>query len=111
MPHVLAVSWLYRDDYERGGIRVLPVLEPDGASTSRQALTYAATLIPVSLLPGLIGVAGLLYVGGAVAAGVLMLAAAANFARTRTPSAAKRLFLASLIYLPLLWVLLLVDRV
>jgi heme o synthase len=111
MPHVLAVSWLYRDDYRRGGIRVLPVLEPDGASTSRQMVAYSAALIPVSLLPALIGMAGALYAAGALTAGLSMLAAALAFARRRTPSLAKRLFLASLLYLPLLWVLLLADRI
>jgi protoheme IX farnesyltransferase len=111
MPHVLAVSFLYRDDYARGGIRVLPVLEPDGASTARQSLAYSAALIPISLLPGLLGFAGPLYVAGALIAGLAMAACSAEFARSRTITAARRLFLVSLVYLPLLWVLLLADSI
>ena len=61
MPHVLAISWMYREDYERGGIRVLPVEEPDGASTARQTVIYAAALVPVSLLPTIVGLAGGFY--------------------------------------------------
>ena len=110
MPHVLAISWLYRDDYARGGIRVLPVLEPDGASTARQSVAYSAALVPVSLLPTLLGFAGPIYFGGALVASLGMAAASAQFARARTIPGARRLFLVSLIYLPLLWLLLLGDR-
>jgi len=109
MPHVLAISWLYRDDYARGGIRVLPVLEPDGASTARQSVAYSAALVPVSLLPTLLGFAGPVYFGGALVAGLGMAAASGQFARVRTIHSARRLFLVSLIYLPLLWLLLLGD--
>jgi protoheme IX farnesyltransferase len=109
MPHVLAVSWLYREDYERGGIRVLPVVEPDGASTARQAVAYSAALVPVSLLPSLVGLAGTTYLAGAFAASVALVAASGHFARARTTPRARRLFLTSLLYLPLLWVLLLGD--
>ena len=109
MPHVLAVSWLYRDDYARGGIRVLPVIEPDGASTARQTIAYSAALVPISLLPTVLGFAGPIYCGGALVAGLAMAASSAQFARSKTVPAARRLFLVSLIYLPLLWVLLLAD--
>jgi protoheme IX farnesyltransferase len=110
MPHVLAISWMYREDYQRGGIRVLPVEEPDGASTSRQTVSYAAVLIPVTLLPTIVGLAGGLYFAGALLLGLGLLALAVDFARCRTASRARRLFLASLAYLPLLWVLMLADR-
>ncbi|HXE79504.1 MAG TPA: heme o synthase [Vicinamibacterales bacterium] len=109
MPHVLSVAWLYRDDYARGGIRVLPVVEPDGASTARQSVVYSAALVPVSLLPTLLGFAGPVFFGGALAAGLGMVASSADFARAKTASSARRLFLVSLFYLPLLWVLLLCD--
>jgi protoheme IX farnesyltransferase len=111
MPHVLAVSWMYRDDYARGGIRVLPVTEPDGSSTARQTVSYAAALIPVSLIPTLVGFAGALYFTGALIAGLLLLVVGANFARFRTVARARQLFLASLLYLPLLWTLLLADSI
>jgi protoheme IX farnesyltransferase len=110
MPHVLAVSWLYREDYERGGIRVLPVIEPDGASTARQTVSYSAALIPVSLMPVLAGLGGLVYLAGALLAGLVMLAASVSFARARTPAGARRLFVISVGYLPVLWILLLAAR-
>src|SRR4029077_20901322 len=61
MPHFLAIAWLYRDDYERAGIPLLPVLEPDGRRTGQQAFLYAAALWPVSLMPMLVGLAGFPY--------------------------------------------------
>jgi protoheme IX farnesyltransferase len=110
MPHVLAISWMYREDYERGGIRVLPVEEPDGASTSRQAVTYAAALIPVSLLPTIVGLSGGFYFGTAALLGAAQLVLAVQFAQHRSRERARRLFYASLVYLPVLWGLLVVDR-
>ena len=110
MPHVLAISWMYREDYQRGGIRMLPVEEPDGASTSRQTVCYAAVLIPVTLLPTIVGLAGGRYFVGALVLGFGLLALAVDFARCRTASRARRLFLMSHAYLPLLWVLMLADR-
>jgi protoheme IX farnesyltransferase len=110
MPHVLAVSWMYREDYQRGGIRVLPVEEPDGGSTARQAVSYSAVLVPVSLLPTLVGLSGGIYFGGAILLGLGVLALAVDFGRHRTGPRARRLFYATLVYLPVLWVLLLADR-
>ena len=110
MPHVLAVSWLYREDYARGGIRVLPVEEPDGRSTSRQVVNYAAALIPVSLLPTVVGLSGRVYFAGAIVLGILGLALAIRFAHHRTPERARQVFYGSLAYLPLLWVLMLANR-
>ena len=110
MPHVLAVSWLYREDYERGGIRVLPVEEPDGRSTAAQIVNYTAALVPVSLLPTAVGLAGRTYLVGAVLLGAVSLVLAVRFARDRTPPNARQLFYWSLIYLPVLWVVMLADR-
>jgi protoheme IX farnesyltransferase len=110
MPHVLAISWMYREDYERGGIRVLPVEEPDGASTSRQTVSYAAVLVPISLLPTVVGLAGGAYLGGALLLSLVILGLSIAFARQRTARHARRLFFASLLYLPVLWVLMLVNR-
>lgn len=111
MPHVLAISWMYREDYARGGIRVLPVLEPDGASTARQAVIYAVALIPVSLLPTIVGLSGGFYFAAASVLGLAQLVLAVAFARQRTRERARRLFFASLVYLPVLWALLVLDRV
>ena len=110
MPHVLAVSWMYREDYERGGIRVLPVIEPDGRSTAFQIVNYAAALIPVSLLPTVVGLAGRVYFAGAILLGLFGLALAIRFAQQHTHQRARQLFYGSLIYLPMLWVLMLANR-
>ena len=110
MPHVLAVSWVYRDDYERGGIRVLPVEDPGGRSTAFQMVNYSAALIPVSLMPTIFGLAGRVYFAGAIILGLALLMLAIRFAQDHTAIHAKRLFLASLIYLPVLWVLMLANH-
>jgi heme o synthase len=110
MPHVLAISWMYREDYERGGIRVLPVVEPDGRSTAFQIVNYAAALIPVSLLPTVVGLAGRVYFAGAILLGLFGLALAIRFAQQHTHQRARHLFYGSLVYLPMLWVLMLANR-
>jgi heme o synthase len=110
MPHVLAISWMYREDYERGGIKVLPVEEPDGASTARQTVAYAAVLIPVSLLPTIVGLAGGFYFWAAALVGAVQLWLAMRFARHRSRERARGLFFATLAYLPVLWGLLVLNR-
>ena len=111
MPHFLAIAWLYREDYARAGIPLLPVLEPDGRSTGRQALLYAVVLLPVSVAPAVVGLAGPAYVAVALALGAALVALSVRFARERSTTAARRLFLASIVYLPLLWGALVVDRI
>ena len=68
-PHSLAIAWMYRDDYARAGIRMLPVIEPDGRSTARHIVAFASTLIPVSLIPVLLGMTGRMYLVGALVLG------------------------------------------
>ncbi len=111
MPHFLAIAWMYRDEYARAGIQLLPVVEPDGRSTGRQALLYAVGLLPVSLLPTLVGMASPRYLAGAIVLGAILVLFRAEFAATRTRVAARRLFLSSIIYLPLLWAILVWDHV
>jgi len=111
MPHFLAIAWLYRDDYRHAGIPLLPVLEPDGRRTGQQALLYAAALWPVSLLPAAAHIAGAPYSVVAMLLGFGLIALSARFARERTTKTAKNLFLYSIVYLPLLWGALVVDRV
>ncbi len=111
MPHFLAIAWLYREDYSRAGIPLLPVLEPDGRRTGQQALIYAAALWPVSLLPALVGIAGAPYSIVATVLGFGLIALSALFARDRTTRTARHLFLYSITYLPLLWGALVIDRV
>ena len=110
MPHFLAIAWLYREDYSRAGIPLLPVLEPDGRRTGQQALLYAAALWPVSLLPALVGIAGAPYSIVAAVLGFGLIALSALFARDRTTRTARQLFLYSITYLPLLWGALVIDR-
>jgi protoheme IX farnesyltransferase len=111
MPHFLAIAWLYREDYARAGIPLLPVLEPDGRSTGRQALLYTLVLLPVSVAPALVNLAGPAYVAVALALGAALVVLSVRFARERSTAAARRLFLASIVYLPLLWGALVVDRI
>jgi len=110
LPHFLAIAWMFRDDYTRAGFAMLPVLEPDGRSTARQALVYAAALVPVSLAPTLFRLTGALYFSGALILGVAFLWLTFRFARTRSTQDARRLFFGSIIYLPLVWILMIVDR-
>jgi protoheme IX farnesyltransferase len=111
MPHFLAIAWMYREDYKRAGFPLLPIVEPDGGSTGRQAVIYAAALLPVSLAPTAAAMAGNLYLAGAGLMGIGFLALAASFAWRRTTLDARRLFFGSILYLPLLWILMVVNRV
>ena len=110
MPHFLAIAWMHRDDYARAGIPLLPVMEPNGRHTGQQALLYAAALWPVSLLPAVVGLAGTPYSLLATALGFAFIAQAALFARQRSMVTARRLFLVSITYLPLLWAALVINR-
>ncbi|MBP1636093.1 MAG: ctaB2 [Acidobacteria bacterium] len=110
MPHFLAIAWLCREDYARAGLRMLPVVEPDGRSTAQQTVLYAAVLVPVSLAAMPAGLAGKAYFAGAALLGVAFLALALRFARRRDRATALQLFLGSIVYLPLLWALMLLDH-
>jgi protoheme IX farnesyltransferase len=111
LPHFLAIAWIYREDYARAGFRMLPVIEPDGRSTGRQAVVYCAALLPLALAPTLVGMAGTIYFAGAFALTLGFLGLSARFARTRAVPDARRLFFGSIIYLPLLWMFMIADRV
>lgn len=111
LPHFLAIAWIYRDDYARAGFPMLPVIEPDGRSTGRQSVIYAAALLPLSLAPTLLEMAGRVYFAGALVLTVLFVALAIQFARTRSVPHARRLFFGSIIYLPVLWMLMIGDRI
>ena len=109
-PHFLAIAWMYREDYSRAGILMLPVVEPDGRSTSRQIVIYASTLIPVSLFPALLGMTGRVYMVGALLLGGWFLYSGVRVALDRTILRARRVLLVSVIYLPLIYGLMLIDR-
>ena len=109
-PHFYAIAWMYREDYSRAGIRMLPVVEPDGASTARQILLFSLVLIPISLLPTYLSMTGLLYVAGALLLGGLFLYASVRVVLDRSKVKARKVLLASVVYLPVLYGLMLLDR-
>jgi heme o synthase len=109
-PHFDAIAWMYRDDYARAGIRMLPVIEPDGASTARRVVVCSLLLIPISLLPPVLGMTGLVYAVAAVAAGLGLLYFGARLGRERTLARARVLLFASVLYLPALLGVMVVDR-
>jgi protoheme IX farnesyltransferase len=110
LPHFLAIAWMFRDDYTRAGFPLLPVIEPDGRSTARQAVVYAAALLPLSLAPTLFGLSGRLYFAAAMALGLAFIWLTVRFARTRSTQDARALFFGSITYLPLIWMMMIVDR-
>jgi len=110
LPHTLAIARLYRDDYARAGVRLLPVIDPDGTSTERQIVTGCLALLGVSLLPTLIGLAGSLYFTGALALGVGFVVLGARQALAPSLSGARRVLFASLLYLPAVLTLLALDK-
>jgi len=110
LPHFLAIAWLFREDYCRAGFPMLPVLQPDGRSTARQTVVYAAALLPMSLAPTLVGMSGTIYFIGALVLTLLFVASALRFGSSRSTPHARQLFFASIPYLPLLWILMIADR-
>ena len=111
VPHTLAIARLYREDFAKAGIQFLPVIDPEGASTNRQIISHCAALLAVSLLPTLLGLAGAVYFTVAFVLGVGFLASGISLAMESTPSGARRLLFASLIYLPVLLLVMALDRV
>jgi protoheme IX farnesyltransferase len=110
IPHFLAIAWIYRDDYARGGLPMLPVVDRAGRMTGRQAVANSLALLLVSLTPAVAGMAGRVYLVGALLLGVGFTASALRVAVKRDLAAARGLFLSSLVYLTALSALLIVDR-
>ena len=110
IPHFMAIAWLYRDDYGKAGFPMLPVIEPDGRRTARHAVMYAAALVPISLVPTLVGVSSLAYCAIALVLGAALLWLAVRFATTRGDRSARQLFFGSITYLPLLWVAMIATK-
>src|SRR5919204_479633 len=98
-PHFLAIAWMYREDYARAGILMLPVVEPDGRLTSQQIVIWTLLLVPVSLFPAALGTTGAVYFYGAFLLGLLFLGASIHAAVSNTRRGARRLLLASVLYL------------
>ncbi len=110
-PHFLSIAWIYRDDYAKAGCRMLPFFDPDGKSTGRQAALYCLVLMSFSLIPAFLGMAGVLYFFVALCLSLLLLGFSLCFALFRTEAYARMLMLASLIYLPLLFTVMIFDKV
>lgn len=117
-PHFFSIAWLYKEDYEKGGIKMLPVVEEDGRSTARRILAYSIALIPISILPSYMGMAGKVYLVGAMVLGFAMLYFGARLAFLNLPLAAARskmrarhVLQATVIYLPLLFALMMSNSV
>lgn len=117
-PHFFSIAWLYREDYEAGSIRMLPVVEPDGRSTARQILFYSVALIPISLLPTLLSMSGRLYLLGAVVMSSVLLYFGVRLATfklapdtARSKQRARQLLQATVFYLPLLFALMMLNTV
>ena len=110
-PHFYSIAWMFRDDYKRGGFKMLPSEDPDGRRTFRQMLGFSALLVPVSLLPALVGPheLGPLYYVGATVLGALMFASCIPLARTGSIADARRVLRMSILYLPLLLALITLD--
>jgi len=109
-PHFLAIAWMYREDYGRAGICMLPVVEPDGRVTGQQIIMYALMLVPVSLLPALLGLSGRVYFFAALVLGLLFLGASIRAALSKSNQHARHLLLASVLYLPLLFGVMVLNR-
>jgi protoheme IX farnesyltransferase len=108
-PHFFAIAWMFKDDYRNAGLKMLPVVDPSGASTVRQTLAFSLALIGVALLPSFVGMTGRVYLWGALAMSLALLAVGLVFCRAKTFVDARRLLKASVIYLPLLVILMILD--
>jgi protoheme IX farnesyltransferase len=109
-PHFLSIAWMYREDYGRAGIRMLPVVEPDGRVTGQQIIAYSLMLVPVSLLPALLGISGKVYLAAAALLSLLFLASSVRAALSKSNKDARQLLLASVLYLPLLFGVMVLNR-
>jgi protoheme IX farnesyltransferase len=109
-PHFYAIAWMYSADYAKAGIRMLPVVEPSNISTARRIVWFSVVLIPISLLPKYFDMVGYYYVFGAVTIGLYYLYAALRAHFDRTVPRARQVLLASVVYLPVLYGLMVLDR-
>ena len=110
MPHFLSLAWIYREDYRRAGLHMLSVTDGDGRETFHQAALYALALLPVSLAPTILGLSGAVYFLGALILSLWLLTRTLAAGRERTGKSAARLFAASNVYLPVLLLLLVLNR-
>ncbi|OGX27872.1 MAG: protoheme IX farnesyltransferase [Omnitrophica WOR_2 bacterium RIFCSPHIGHO2_01_FULL_48_9] len=108
-PHFYAIAWMFKEDYQRGGFKMLPVVQPDGRGTFLQIIVFSVFLIPVSVMPTLLGMSGKLYFSGALLMGIFMLALGGILALTKSHGDARKLLKATVLYLPALLFLIILD--
>lgn len=111
VPHFLGIAWMYREDYARAGLQMLPVVDGDGRLTARQIVLFSLILLTVSLMPRLLAVAGPIYFSAALVFGLAFIMAGLGLMISRDRRSARQVFLASVIYLPLLLIVLMADSV
>jgi heme o synthase len=109
-PHFLSIAWIYRKDYERAGIRMISVADPDGSKTFGQIILTAAILVPASLLPAVTGLAGLHYFFAALVLGIMLVQVCLWAARSKSNQHVKWLMHATAAYLPLLFALMMLSK-
>jgi protoheme IX farnesyltransferase len=109
-PHFLAIAWIHREDYERAGYKVITVVDPTGISAARQVIIYCIALVPASLMPAIVGLAGMIYFTGALLFSLVYLSVGLVLFRDRTNAKARLLFITSVVYLPALFILMIMDR-
>jgi protoheme IX farnesyltransferase len=109
-PHFLALAWIHREDYERAGYKVITVVDPTGISATRQVIIYCIALVPASIMPALVGLAGAIYFTGALILSFGYLTVGLILFRDRTNSKARLLFVTSVVYLPALFILMILNR-
>jgi heme o synthase len=110
IPHFMAIAWMYREDYRSAGFPMLPVIEPDGRRTGRQAMLFAALLLPVSLAPTFVGLSGWIYFSIALVLSISLFTLSVRFAATRSETSARWLFFGSITYLPLIWAAMILNH-
>ena len=109
-PHFFAIAWMYKDQYAKAGILMLPVIDPSGRVTARQIVLFSIMMVPISLAPFFLGFAGWIFLSAATALGVWFLVESVRTARAKTPEMARRLLLVSVLYLPIMFALLVLDK-
>lgn len=111
LPHFLAIAWMFADDYKRGKMRMLPINDISGGMTTRQALLYTIALIPIGLIPSFVGMAGKFYFFGTLIVSIWFLRKVYHFYKTRQTAQARSVLMSSLMYLPLVFLLMIMDKI
>lgn len=111
LPHFFAIAWIYREEYAKAGFVMLPVIDPKGERTARQAVSHTLGLLPISLCPFVFHLTGRIYLVGALVLGLAFLYFAIQFARHLTVARARQLFYISILYLPLLLTVMVLDKI